>query len=364
MTPELDLLLRCLRPGQISVSPPLDWPAFLRLAENHGVRPLVHQALAETAPPELTRFFRANAIKSLYLTAELLRILRHLDAQGIRAVPLKGPALAQSLYGDLALREFSDLDLLVQETDLRKARVLLEAQGYHLDFPLDPRDEAAYVRNGQHYHLLHPAKGIVIELHWRFAPRWFAFPLSPSQVWPRLQPMHLAGREVPSFCPEHLFLFLAAHGAKHRWCALKWLCDLAQLIHQHPRLDWEWLVDQARRSHAMRVLLLGIHLAAELGAAVPPELKERAQRDAKVQALAAGVWRNVRNPLGPEDLGGFFWDLRAQERWRDRLLRCLLVLTIPTVTDQAFLPLPRSLSFLHTLTRPVRILWQRILRRR
>jgi len=247
-------------------------------------------------PPELTQFFRANAIKNLYLTAELLRILRLLDAQGIRAVPLKGPALAQSLYGDLALREFCDLDVLVQETDLRKARELLEAQGYHLDASLDPRGEAAHIRNEQDYPFRHPAKGILIELHWRFAPRWFAFPLAPSQVWPRLQPMHLAGREVPSFCPEHLFLFLAAHGAKHRWCALKWLCDLAQLIHRHPRLDWEWIVDQARRSHAVRVLLLGIHLAAQLGAPVPPELKERAQRDPKVQALAAGVWRDIENP--------------------------------------------------------------------
>ena len=152
-------------------------------------------------PPELTQFFRAHAIDTLYLTAELLRILRLLDAQGIRAVPLKGPALAQSLYGDLALREFCDLDLLVQETDLPKARHLRETQGYHLTFPLDPRDEAAYIRDEQDYQLRHPAKGILIELHWRFTPRWFAFPLAPAQVWPRLQPMRLAGREVPSLRP-------------------------------------------------------------------------------------------------------------------------------------------------------------------
>ena len=207
MTPELDFLLRCLRPrhpgtpASSPASPPLDWPAFLRLAEYHGVRPLVHQALAETAPPELTQFFRAHTINTLVLTAELLRILRLLDAQGIRAVPFKGPALAQSLYGDLALREFCDLDLLVRETDLRNARELLEAQGYRLDFALDPRDEAAYIRDEQDYQLRHPAKGILIELHWRFTPRWFAFPLAPAQVWPRLQPMRLAGREVPSLRP-------------------------------------------------------------------------------------------------------------------------------------------------------------------
>ena len=40
-----------------------------------------------------------------------------------------------------------------------------------------------------------------------------------------------------------------------------------------------------------------------------------------------------------------------------------LILTRPTAADQAFLPLPRSLSFLHTLTHPIRILWQRILKR-
>jgi hypothetical protein len=62
-------------------------------------------------------------------------------------------------------------------------------------------------------------------------------------------------------------------------------------------------------------------------------------------------------------LGNFLWNLKVQERWRDRLLRCLLILTRPTAADQAFLPLPRSLSFLHTLTHPIRILWQRILKR-
>jgi hypothetical protein len=340
-----------------------DWEKFLKLAESHGVRPLVHQALAEASPPELTQFFRANAIRNLYLTAELLRLLRLLDAHAIRAVPLKGPALAQSLYGDLALREFGDLDVLVQEPDLRKATELLEAQGYHLDAALDPRGEAAHIRNDQDFPFHHPAKGILIELHWRFTPRWFAFPISPAQVWLRLQPIPLAGREVPSLCPEHLFLFLAAHGAKHRWCALKWLCDLAQLIHRHPRLDWDWIVDQARRAHATRVLLLAVHLAAQLGAPVPPELHGRARRDPKVQALAADIWRDIENPAGLDELGLFLWGLKVQDRWRDRSLRCLLILTRPTAADQAFLPLPRSLSFLHILTHPIRILSQRILRR-
>ncbi len=85
----------CLRVNREGPPPVegVDWQQFLKLAESHGVRPLVHQALAEASPPELTQFFRANAIHTLYLTAELLRILRLLDAQGIRAAPLKGPAL-------------------------------------------------------------------------------------------------------------------------------------------------------------------------------------------------------------------------------------------------------------------------------
>jgi hypothetical protein len=64
--------------------------------------------------------YMMNAARNMKMTAELLRILDALKEAGIKAMPLKGPVLAQQLYGDVALRQFSDLDILVAREDANK----------------------------------------------------------------------------------------------------------------------------------------------------------------------------------------------------------------------------------------------------
>jgi hypothetical protein len=44
-------------------------------------------------------------------------------------VPFKGPALAVQAYGDLSLRQYDDLDLLIHEADVPRAYQLLIANG-------------------------------------------------------------------------------------------------------------------------------------------------------------------------------------------------------------------------------------------
>ena len=63
-----------------------------------------------------------NLRRGLWFASELLRITHHLAKKEIRAIPYKGPVLAQSAYGDLALRHFSDLDLLISPRDFDQAK--------------------------------------------------------------------------------------------------------------------------------------------------------------------------------------------------------------------------------------------------
>ena len=99
---------------------------FLRLAEHHGVLPLVARNLIEHGlglPPEIERSLRSayevNLRRSMLFTAELARIMQHFERRQLRAVPYKGAVLAQSLYRDLGLRSFSDLDFLISAQGLR-----------------------------------------------------------------------------------------------------------------------------------------------------------------------------------------------------------------------------------------------------
>ena len=132
---ELQLLLLCvqLRPEAERLrrlaGTRVDWQAFLDLAERHRVRPLVYENLTKACwdlvPTDMQRQWQRNAEaitgRALFVTGELLRIAAAFEKEQIPVVALKGPVLAQVVYGGVALREFDDLDLLVRETDFLKA---------------------------------------------------------------------------------------------------------------------------------------------------------------------------------------------------------------------------------------------------
>ena len=150
--PEFELLLTCCAQPHnrgwddrmervLALS--FDWRRFIALAEHHRVIPLVYRRLAPYSDhlpvPDfaaLRSIYEENALKTLRFTGELVRILKHLESEGIRAMPYKGPALAQILYGDVTARQFSDLDFLVRPEDAAKAAEILQ------DFLDDPQKRA------------------------------------------------------------------------------------------------------------------------------------------------------------------------------------------------------------------------------
>ena len=72
------------------------------------------------------------------VTAEVVRAL---DAAGVRAIVLKGPATVDWLYGPAADRVYADTDLLVAPGELTRAGEVLAGLGMRCVF--DERDFAA-----------------------------------------------------------------------------------------------------------------------------------------------------------------------------------------------------------------------------
>lgn len=162
--PEIELLLCCARTQMEAETATrmkalfqqtLDWEYLLRMAIRHGVMPLlfwqINANLPEIAPAEfmtrLREHFYLNAARNHFLTEELVRVLRLFEEQNIPAIPYKGPALALSIYGDTALRQFSDLDLLIQRKDVVRASDVLRTHGYTSQHQLTPAQEAAFLNS-------------------------------------------------------------------------------------------------------------------------------------------------------------------------------------------------------------------------
>lgn len=369
---EIELLLCCARP---ETSPPgassvgellrqgVDWELLLALSLKHGVMPLVYRKLSkgyagEVPAPHLAKFrehYQANAARNVYLTGELCRILSDFERQGVDSVPYKGPALAALVYGDIALQQFADLDVLVRKRDFRRASELLVAQGYEPHFKLRERDEAAFLRLSYVQLFKRDGGKCLVELHWQIAPRFYLTPLVTDGFWDGLRKITLAGRHVLAPAPEDLLLMLCVHGTKDAWERLKWVSGLAEFVVANPSIDFARVLDRAGALGLKRTVLLALRLTHELmGTRLPEEVSREIERDASVRKLAA----EARGWLfgAPPDLARRTrFHLRARERVRDRARYCALFALTTTPVDWAVMPLPRSLSFVYYLLRPVRL---------
>ena len=374
--PEHELLLLCLHRGQTAdlrtrldelARPERDWHHLFRLARRHAVLPLLHRGLEDVdGPPggfreKLREEFRRNATRNTLLAGEMARLARLFEAEGVPLLAYKGPALARQAFGDIALRRFVDLDVIVRRRDARRAGELLRALGYekprgltaaHEDFLLRRQHNLAYTRDGGR---------MIVELHWEVAPARFAAVPVGESVWGRATAVSLYGTEVRCPSPEDLLLALAVHGTKHLWERLAWVCDVAALVNSHPDFDWPHVLKRARESRVERMLRLALRLARGLGGADLPEGLFEDADDETLSELSHEVTAAMFESAEPLPVGfarNLRFNLRARPGLRERLDYLRHVLT-PTDGDLSALELPAGISFAYYLLRPLRLALKR-----
>jgi hypothetical protein len=345
----------------------VDWDYLFLLARRHSLLPLLYWQLNATAPDlvppdQLRRLrddFRLHTARNLYLTGELERVVTLFESEGVAVISYKGPALAAFAYGNLALRRYVDLDVLVRREDLTRAKELLVRRGFQPRLSLTPSQERVLLRSQHNLPFTREDGLLVVELHWEFAQPRYASAGRDASVWSRLVDVKLNGRGVKSLAAEDLLLALCVHGTKHLWERLAWVCDVAELINSHPRLDWPSVLRQALETNTERMLLLGLNLARELlDARVPADVSARAAAEPSVARLSAQVVARlfdgtVHRPAGLFRQIGF--NLRARRGLAGRLRYFSFIFT-PTDGDLAALTLPANLSFVYYLLRPFRLL--------
>jgi hypothetical protein len=366
---EFQLLLYCARScpdaGSVRhvVNKGIDWQILLQLADQHCVQPMLLQTLKSVcwdAVPQNTRlaltlFNKSNLQKNLLFTAELFRLLGRFQRNEIPVAAFKGPVLAYSVYGDLSLREFGDVDVIVPEANLRKAEDILIASGYQADFP-DRDFRSAFLRYTGQYAFRNHQTGISVDLHWRLTSKGMAFPIQPAELWPKLSQATVAGKTIPTLAHDDLALLLAAHGTKSGWRNLIWVCDFAELLRKHQDTDWVAAFERAQRAHCSRSLLLACFLAHTLlDAPAPLELVKKARSNSAVQALAKQAQLRMLRMASEGELADFMSGLKTHDRLRYRIRPIVTLLTTRTVGDHESLPLPKPFWGIYYLTRPFRL---------
>jgi hypothetical protein len=380
LAPEIDLILSGLRArysGDRSelervAARDLDWSQVEELARQHAVTPLLHGELVhlqdELVPHDARARLRAkaeqNGIRNLEQSAELLRLLERLDQAAIEAVPYKGPVLAAEIYGDVALREFVDLDILVNPQHVMRAVRLLEDDGYRPHHTLTPKQERFLLRTGHDRKLIRDGR-FVVEIQWALADSTHVLPRNLGPMFRRARPVSLGGSSVRTLSPEDMFLVLCIHASLHFWERLAWVCDVAEAIRRWPDLDASVLARRARAAGAMRMVLLGLEMSQRL-LGVEPDWHVGASPAERAAAVRlADELVDLAASQGPSPDG------RAQLRLRlamcdhaiDRGRELLRLLLTPSQSDWMSVELPDPLWPLYYPIRLVRLAWSYGVRR-
>ena len=373
--PETELLLRATRAysdaGETDrilalLKKELDWIYLTEIALRHGLTPILYRYL-KSCPPDsvpksiLTQLRHqslSSAARSFLMTEELLSLLELLRAEGISAIPYKGPALAASLYSDPTIRPFNDLDILIKREDVFKAMDLMTSLGYQPHYQLTRTQASAFLKSKYEFPLTHRNGWLTVELKWNLVEDFFSFPIDQEGLWKRLRPVSLDGKEILTFSPEDLLIILCMHGAIHLWSNLIWICDIARLIDVHTELDWEFVLKHARALRSERMLYLGLSLSAHLlRASLPEEVDYRIKADSLVRKLSQEVTEHLFSDSNgyPALCGSALFHLRARECLKDKFLYSTRLAMTTTLEDWNFYCLPDSLFALYHLLRPIRL---------
>lgn len=356
----------------------VDWIRLIQLALQHETTALLYQNLqrvcAESVPPAILEPLaarrKAQVAEVRHRAGELVRILHALENEEIFAVAYKGPVLAQRLYEDLSLRDFSDrsdLDILIRECDLRRAQGTILQQGYRVAFPKEDTEIGESDRTHRELHFLRECDGQrMLELHWRFMARPARVQGDPEQFLRRFERVRLAGATVRSLPLEVYLLVLSMHATKHKWRKLKLICDIAEIL-QSPDVDWEFVLREADRLGLRRMLAIGVLLAADpLEVTAPAALSGRLKIDRTSRALAMECRQDLLKEPDESWLkeAEYKFLLHTREHLRDRATIFLMDRLLPRITpderDRQLITVPESLSALYYLVRPVRMVWDKI----
>lgn len=338
----------------------IDWNAVMRVAARWQVEPTVLGNLRSdysgAMPPEVFAEVAASEQRSrayaLARTLVLIDLVKSLEHAGISVIVLKGPAVAIAAYGDYSRRIFDDIDLLVPRTDIERARDALLARGFGADFRPEMEDRLISAQHALEF----SNSRTRVELHWALLSRHLHFDLDVDELWTAARQVRCAGSDISVLAPEHLFIYLCAHGAKHEWMLFRWICDLAQVEQRLSATDAAKIVALAERTHTKRILALGLRVVREtFGDEESPFLATAFLPARDTLDLAALVMARLTSDgkaprLLPERLARVhpylaplvFW-IRSRERMRDRVACAARFVFIPTVSDVRSGPFDRVL---------------------
>jgi len=352
----------------------LNWDLIYDAAQEQRVLPLLRHNLGnivpKKAPPliekKLKAFTLQNTSKNLFIFSFLTNLLSLFKKNNIDLIPFKGLISAQDIYGDIGLRAFSDIDILVKNKMAEKAWLLLIENGFKPELKLTAQQIKKYIGIEDNISFFNAKNKLTIELHWEMSGIYLQAPLLFENIERRVNKITIEGREFKNLSPEDLLIYLCIHGSKHGWEYLEQVCSVSELLKVKKELDWTLIQRLSAKWKCKNILLLGLNLARTLfNAPIPNEIYLKIIENKVIMELTETALSNMFNKhnillsFSRADRFSTF-HIRVKDNFFGKILYFLRLSFRPTKKEWIQFPIWAPLSYIHYLLRPIRLILTRL----
>lgn len=371
-SPELQLLIDCCLQKEVSVPSDLDKALFIDLVKQHRVVHQVYARLSTLKPytdellPTLEKVKQRATKRMLALSTTLIQIQTAFAKSGIDVLSFKGPTLSVLAYGDVNSRFSRDLDLLVSENQIDSVQQILLQLGFYRvypDFPLSPRQQRYFVSSYDQMVFVRKKPHTVVELHWRLFQNKNLFDVAFKELCERKTEVSVGNCTNYTLPPEELVIYVAAHGAKHKWEKLYWLLDFYRLC-KGLNVDWQAVLNTAEKQDLKAVVLQAIVLCRTVfEQEFLSSIKLDEQQCSRVQILVSEGLSGITDRSAAYGwLSSTVRSLRYRMKLKSGLRYRLGYFHGISVNDFKLIGLPDLLFPLYFLLRPFSWMWRIISR--
>ena len=231
----------------------------------HGLTSL----LPQDAYISLSTLYYAKLKRNMHILGALRGVLSILQEANIQCIILKGIALAEHVYPNIAMRGMSDVDILVKKEDLFKIDECLSSLEYtSRDSTLEEalHNPVGYLASLE-YRKDDPSP-LNLHVHWHAVntsvpATMFVERIDINRLWEHSAVTSVADSHALMLSPEHLIIYLCEHALRvgHSFDRLILICDIFFSIKAFENIiDWNFVSEESRRFGLSRFVYYGLSI--------------------------------------------------------------------------------------------------------
>lgn len=292
-------------PEQLTVN---QWNEVFDLSKKHSVTQILYRIIRDNpeihAPEEIMKRLRAYYLAAvehnMMIYHNLAKVLNTLKNENIPVIALKGAYLNETVYGNIAARSMSDIDLLVKKKDLPKAQKALQNAG-----------------------LLSDTKTILLDLHCEIT---HDLNMDIEGIWGRSERAEVAGCEILVLSPADMLVTTCIHLSYHhmfQFSGLRSVNDIKAIIDFYrERMNWNEVIERSLEWGVGNSIYLSLVLVRDLlGADIPENcLKNLKPADFTADKKQWALKQILSTEKEEErNLSQYFWKLFTDKPLREKL---------------------------------------------